>query len=350
MFVSLKVATHILLPLCGLKMICHPQWRAWPDLGVEGMRYFLGVDGGGTQTTAWVADEGGRILARTQAGPSNPLKVGSRAAQQGILEAVTRALRQARLKAVTFDGVCVGLGGVDRSKVHRQLLRWLRKAVPARSYLLTTDAAIALHAAVGHAAGILVISGTGSIACAGDERGKMVRAGGWGIPFDDEGSGYDLGRRAVAAALRDFDGRGPHTQLRKRICQALGLRQITEVVARDLPQRQIAALVPIVMEAARKRDAVARLLCEEAGDDLGDLALALVRRLGWQQRAVPVVCAGGVFRAGAGIRRSFGRHVRRSAPRARVMLLHREPVEGALALAREVAEQRQVPPAYGLNE
>jgi glucosamine kinase len=314
------------------------------------MAYFLGVDGGGTQTTAWLADEGGRILARSRAGPSNPLKVGSRAAQQGILQVVTRALRRARLKAVTFDAVCVGLGGVDRPRIHRPLLTWLRKAVPARFHLLASDAAIALHAAVGHSAGVLVISGTGSIACARDESGKMLRAGGWGIPFDDAGSGYDLGRKAVAAALRDFDGRGPHTQLTKRVSRALGLRRITEVVAQDLPQRQVAALFPVVMEAARRRDAVARLLCEEAGRDLAELALALLRRLGWQRRAVSVSCAGGVLRASAGIRRSFARHVARSAPRARVALCGREPVEGALALAREAAARGKIPPGYGPRE
>jgi glucosamine kinase len=307
------------------------------------MGYFLGVDGGGTQTTAWLADEGGRILARSRAGPSNPLKVGSRGAQQGVLQAVTGAVRRAHLKVGTFDGVCVGLAGVDRSQVHRPLLKWLRKAVPAHFHLLTTDAAIALHAAVGHSPGVLVISGTGSIACARDKGGKMVRAGGWGIPFDDAGSGYDLGRKAVAAALRDFDGRGPHTQLTKRICQALGLQQVTEVVAQDLSHQQIAALFPVVMEASRRRDAVARLLCEEAGHELADLALALLRRLGWQRRAVSVVCAGGVFQAGAGIRRSFTRHLQRHAPRARAVLLRRAPVEGALALAREAVVGRGVP-------
>src|SRR5262249_6931423 len=157
------------------------------------------------------------------------------------------------------------------------------------------------------------------------------------------GSGYDLGRRAVAAALRDFDGRGPHTQLTKRICQALGLQQITEVVARDWPQQQIAALFPLVMEASRSRDTVARLLCEQAGHELAALAVALLRAVRWKQRAVSVVGAGGVFQADAGIRRSFASHIGRQAPRARVVLLRREPVEGALALAREAAVRRRVP-------
>jgi glucosamine kinase len=276
--------------------------------------------------------------------------VGSRGARQGILQAVTCALRRARLKAVTFDGVCVGLAGVDRTQVYGPLLNWLRKAVPAQFHLLTTDAAIALHAAFGHSPGILVISGSGSIACARDEGGKMVRAGGWGIPFDDAASGYDLGRKAVTAALRDFDGRGPHTQLTKRICQALGLPHITDVVAQDLSQQQIAALFPLVVEASRRRDAVARLLCEEAGHELAELALALLRRLGWQQRAVSVVCAGGVFQAGAGIRRRFTRHIARHAPRARVALLRRVPVEGALALARDASVGRRTPPRYGLRQ
>jgi N-acetylglucosamine kinase-like BadF-type ATPase len=304
------------------------------------MVYFLGVDGGGTHTTAWLADVGGRVLSRSQAGPSNPLKVGFHAAQQGMLQAVTQAVGRARLKAVVFEGVVVGLAGADRPQVCRPLLAWLRKAVPARFHLLVTDAEIALHAAAGHSPAILVISGTGSIACARDQRGHMVRAGGWGIPFDDGGSGYELGRKAVAAALRDFDGRGPRTQLTRRLCRALGLRQITEIVNRGFPQQRIAALFPAVMQAARRRDAVARQLCEEAGHDLADLALALLRRLGWQRLAVPVVCAGGVFRASAGIRRSFAREVRLRAPRARIVLLRHEPVEGALALAREVAAGR----------
>ena len=200
--------------------------------------------------------------------------------------------------------------------------------------MLTSDAAIALAAAVRNAPGIIVNAGTGSFAFARDDQGMLLRAGGWGVPFDDRGSGYELGRKAVAAALEAFDGRGPHTVLMDRICQHLDLGNITEIVSKQLEQQQIAALFPLVIEAAREGDLVARHLCDEAARDLADLAVALLKRAGWTHRATPVVITGGVFRSSNLIRRAFTRHLRRFAPQARVELLARPPVEGALWLAR----------------
>lgn len=305
------------------------------------MAYFLGIDGGGTRTTAWLADDRRHILARAVTGPSNPLKIGFKATEREILRATRLAFRQARLKRSDLQAVCVGLAGVDRPPVHRRVFTWLRRSLPARFHMLTSDAAIALHAALGGSPGIIVISGTGSIAYGRDDRGRVLRSGGWGVPFDDAGSGYDLGRKAIVAALRDHDGRGPHTQLSRKICEALGLQNITQVILHPLTPQEIAALFPMVLRAARRRDFVARELCEQAGHDLGELALALLRRLGWHRRLVPVVCAGGVFRASPTVRRSFSRYLRRHAPEAHALLLRHPPVEGALALARTLAAAPQ---------
>src|SRR5713226_677381 len=227
------------------------------------MPFFLGIDGGGTHTVAWLADERQRILARSVAGPSNPLKVGFPLSQREILRATRMAWRQAKLQPMKLEALCVGLAGAGQPAAHRRLLRWLRRTIPARFHLLTSDAAIALRAALGDSPGAIVISGTGSIAYGRDSQGRLVRSGGWGIPFDDVGSGYDLGRKAIAAALRDYDGRGPHTQLTQGICQALGLPDITQVVTRPLEPQEIAALFPLVLQAARRGDAVARELREQ---------------------------------------------------------------------------------------
>ncbi len=318
------------------------------------MALFLGIDGGGSGTQALLGDEEGRILARAVAGPSNPTKVGIERAKKELLRVVRRALRsvskagargEPRLVAGSPRGrhhepllaaVCAGVAGVDRAAVSRPLLAWLRNAVPARRHLLVTDMAIALHAALGTAAGMIVESGTGSFAYARTLRGETLRAGGWGATFDDPGSGYDLGRKAIMASLRDFDGRGEHTVLTSRICQALKLSNITQIVMKKLSPQQVAALFPLVLGAAREGDRVARRLCSQAAFDLAEMALALGRRLG-QRGAIPVVCAGGIFRSSPALRRRFVRYVHRHMPSARVRLLQREPVEGALAMARELA-------------
>jgi len=298
------------------------------------MPHFLGIDGGGTRTTAWLADERKRVLGR-----SNPLKVGFAAAEREVLRAARAAFREAGLRFAGLEAVCVGLAGVDRPQVHRRLFAWLRRAIPARHHFLTSDAAIALRAAIGDSPGIIVISGTGSISYGRDDRGRVLRSGGWGAPLDDAGSGYDLGRKAIVAALRDYDGRGPCTQLTAKIGAALKIPDITRVILLPLSPQDIAALFPLVLAAARRRDTVAQQLCEEAAKDLADLAMALLKRLGWQRRIVPVVTAGGVFRASLRIRRAFKRYLRRQAPQARILLLHHPPVEGALALARDLADQ-----------
>ncbi len=311
------------------------------------MGYFLGIEGGGTRTAAWLADGEGKLLARAESGPSNPLKVGLRVAQGEILKAFRTALREAGFPPAAarasrpplLHAVCAGIAGVDRRAVHRPLLAWMRRHVPSRHYLLTSDAAITLAAAVRNAPGIIVIAGTGSIAFARDDRGKLLRAGGWGLPYDDRGSGYELGRQAVAAALEAFDGRGPHTLLMDRICQKLDLGDITAIVSEQLEPQQVAALFPLVLDAAREGDLVSRHLCDDAARDLASLAAALLKRTGWAGRPTPVVTTGGVFKSSSLIRRAFARHLRRFAPHARVELLERPPVEGALWLARNLGKK-----------
>jgi N-acetylglucosamine kinase-like BadF-type ATPase len=165
--------------------------------------------------------------------------------------------------------------------------------------------------------------------------------GGWGVSFDDLGSGYDLGRKGVTAVLEAFDGRGPRTGLTGRICRVLGLRDITEVVAKKLEPQEIAALSAQVIEAAQHGDLIACRLCDNAARDLATLAIALLKRAGWARHEVPVVCTGGAFRSSNRIRRAFARELRRFAPKARVELLARPPVEGALWLARTHATAQQ---------
>ncbi len=325
---SAAMSTPSVLPLR------RPQTRLGKTTG--GLLY-LGADGGGTRTTVWVSSGEGRVLGRATAGPSNPVKVGLASAEREILAAARQALAQAG--GGELQAVCLGLAGADRPEISKPLAAWLWEHLPAQFHLITTDAAIALEAALSGRSraagpGIAVIAGTGSIACARDARGRILRCGGWGAVFGDEGSGYDLGRKAARAALHDFDGRGPRTRVGEAITRALRLKSIIELPGRIASPGEIAALAPVIIKTARAGDAVARQLVDDAGRDLAELALALVPRLGSKNEAPRVVCAGGLFRASAALRRSFARRVKDLVPGARISVLRREPVEGALALAR----------------
>ena len=302
------------------------------------MRYFMGIDGGGSRTTACVADEAGRILGRATSGPSNPCKVGLATAQRHLLASAQRAVRRSGLSHRTLDGLCAGIAGVDSAPTGRGLEAALRRAVPARHYLITTDGITALESGLRGSDGVIVISGTGSIAYGRDQDGRILRCGGWGTVFDDAGSGYEIGRKAITAALRAFDGRGSASRLGDDLTRALKIRKITDTVGASLEPHRVAALFPVVERAARRGDTVARRLCEEAGQDLADLARALLKRMNGLTRNPRVVCTGGVFKSSARVRRSFARHLRQHAPRVRIALLQREAVEGALALARAHAD------------
>jgi N-acetylglucosamine kinase-like BadF-type ATPase len=312
------------------------------------MGCFLGIDGGGTRTSAWLADSSGKLLAAAESGPSNPIKVGFRAAEVEIARAFQACVRQAgfpasaarKLSPPLLQAVGAGVSGIDRKVAHQTLITWMRRHIPARRYLLTTDAAIALAAALREAPGIIVIAGTGSIALARDEQGQLMRAGGWGIPFDDGGSGYDMGLKAASAAIQATDGRGPQTVLLERICRHLRLRKITDIVTAQLEQQQVAALFPLVMEAAGEGDLVARHLCDDAAGELAELAVALLKRADWTRNSTHVVTSGGVFKSSKLIREAFTHHLRRYAPLARVEMLEHPPVEGAIWLARNLGKRK----------
>ncbi|MFZ0961469.1 MAG: BadF/BadG/BcrA/BcrD ATPase family protein, partial [Terriglobia bacterium] len=84
------------------------------------MGFILGIDGGGTRTAAWLADSDGKILARAESGPSNPLKVGFAAAEREILKAFRACLREAGFPPAAaratrppiLRAVCAGIAGV----------------------------------------------------------------------------------------------------------------------------------------------------------------------------------------------------------------------------------------------
>ena len=275
--------------------------------------YVVGVDAGGTKTEAWAVAEDGEVLAKTIGGPGNPLTVGIDAAADAIVDAHSAVCRDGSTPSAT----CIGMAGVGRERersavaealVDRGLTRdgWdddvaslFRDDPPVTSseVLLDIDATIALAACTCCTPGVVIISGTGSIAFAVGHRGERLRAGGWGHLFDDAGSSYWIGKEALAAVFRAHDGRGAPTVLTEMIREALvapDVEMLTSIVhAADSPKSAIASLAPLCGKAAD--DEVATRIVQSAAMELERMARAVVQSGAFGEDSVRVTLQGGAF-------------------------------------------------------
>ena len=308
----------------------------------------LGVDGGGTGTTAVLVAPDGAELGRGMAGPSNYVVSGAPAAAEAVAEAVRQALRAApagvRLRAAAF---C--LAGIAGPADAGHLLQALRQtAVPLSEWAaaverarLAHDALAALVGGCGRPVGVVVIAGTGSIAYGRAADGRELRAGGWGWLAGDEGSAFDLGRRALQAAARAADGRGPATALLAMLLAELGCARMEELVRRFIPgpelRGRVAALAPLVCRAAAAGDAVAQQLVSSAAAELALAAVTVLRGLALDRIPTPVVMQGGLFRHHALLREGFAALLAQQTPLARPLEPQHDAAYGAALLALDDA-------------
>src|SRR5437764_9647474 len=230
--------------------------------------HVLGIDAGGTKTVCLLADERGTILSEARGPGANLHAAGELAVEKVLHEVMEGAIGD---RAVVPAAICLGIAGVDRED-EAQVVRAMMRRIGYKSrVLVVNDALIALVAGACDDPAIVLIAGTGSIAYGRNGSGEAARAGGWGHMIGDEGSGYWIGREALAAVMRGADGRGPETALATEILAHFNVSDVSRlpriVYDRDQPRMSVAALGPIVQPVAEQGDAAAMRIPERPADE-----------------------------------------------------------------------------------
>ena len=308
----------------------------------------LGIDAGGTKTTAFLADADGHVVGEGRAGGANLQAHGELEVEKVLHGVIDLALGD---RPVMPAAVCLGLAGVDR-KDDAQVVRDIMKRLGFRSHtLIVNDALIALVAGSGGIGpGIVLVSGTGSIAYGVNRRGVAARAGGWGSSLGDEGSGYWIGRRALVAVVRDADGRGPQTALTPLVLEHFGLSRPEQLVAEIYDnvsgRRAIASLGATVERARAEGDPVAIEILRDAATELAMAASSVITRLDMRGEQFPTWLSGGLMTGVPWLATEVARHLAEVAPRSVVAPLTVEPAMGAVRLALAEAQGGVQVPAY----
>ncbi len=300
------------------------------------MRYFLGVDGGGTSTTACLINQIGQVISTGVGGPSNIYFTSEQQVAKSIKDAINSAIKygKAQYHDLKIDRACLALAGAGRKEDAKRAFDVVKPVMNSISFFVTEDVKAALYGALGSQDGIAVISGTGSN-CLGVKKGKYKRSGGWGSLLGDEGSGFKIAQRALIAALRDYDGRSRTTSLTKRFLKHFDLKTPEQLlpVVHKLTREQIAALATVVFEEAALEDLAAVEIINSESIELVQMVKSVYKALDFPAKT-PVAMIGGCFSASI-LKSTFIKHLKEAIPKIRPIPALKPPHVGAAWLARD---------------
>ena len=256
------------------------------------MKYYLGIDGGGTTTRAVLADARGNAIATARAGSLNYLAVGVEAARESLRGIVGQIAPPGPPSAIhaAFIGNAALAGPAPENE-----LRALCEGILEPEFLaMDSDLYIALETLDTHpkepagSPGIpgsgpcaVAIAGTGSMAAGrAGEAAPVLHTGGWGWLLGDEGSGFHVAWEGIRAALRGHEGSGPATALTGDLCAHYNVGEPEALLDLfyDPPKEhhEIASFARVVL---RSDDAAARAIVSRCAGEFAQTVRALLAKL-----------------------------------------------------------------------
>ena len=293
----------------------------------------VGMDAGGTKTRAFAVTRGGEIVGRGAGGGANLL---SSPDPHGSIAAALREALAGRIPDAVVLSCAGGEREADRAKGRAILASLLGPNVAVD---VTHDAKAALYAGNPAGCGVVLISGTGSIAYGRNDQGVEARCGGWGYLVGDEGSAVWIGQEGLRAASYDHDGRGSPTAISRHLFEDLGATDFNDVLpllyGKPHPSPAILAATRAVARAFALGDGIAVNIVQRGARSLADMAATVARELSLESG--PVYLAGGAFENVRPLEKAVRLELLGALPRAAVEPVGEEPAMGAARLAAALA-------------
>ena len=245
--------------------------------------------------------------------------------------------------SLPLRAAAIGASGIEQGsgvQAHGQALACSALDLPPTRVVVTGDERTALVGAFGRGPGIVVISGTGTIAVGRNAAGLEHRCAGWGWLLDGAGSAMDIGQDGLRLSLQMADGRRPEGPLRAALWQCLGLapseaqapqRLKALVVDPEFGPAGFARLAPVVAALARSGDPEARAILHRNGEALAAMVAAVAVAL---NLTAPAVCPmGGALEHLPAYREAFREGLMTTLPGSHWTEAAGDACAGALSLA-----------------
>jgi len=305
--------------------------------------YILGVDGGATKTFVQITDISGKVISESKYSSSNFKSVGIESARENIGKAILKAIESIKhSNKFTFKYACLGLAGNDSAMdddTYRKIIfdSDIKDYIDPARTLICNDTRVGLAAGSNSKNRIIIICGTGSSCFGINEEGKEAKANGWDYILGDEGSGYDIGLKALRACIRAYDGRGEKTLLSRIIIEDLKIKNIPDLVdwtySSTFFKNKIATLARTVCATAEKGDKISAKILEEAALEAVNSITVVAHKLNLVDKEFDLVFVGKVFKCEKYFKSIIIEKIKDKFKKVNFIPLTEKPVQGAIKLA-----------------
>lgn len=304
------------------------------------MKYYVGIDGGGSKTIFCIANENGRILGTAKAGSAAYKQIGVSGVLDLLRGGITEVSRFAEGDATQIAGCCFGMPAWGESPKNDKVIEQeILKTFPEWNIHIVNDCEVGWAGSLLLEPGINIVAGTGSIAFGKNEKDEIARCGGWSEWFSDEGSGFWLGMKCAQLFSRQSDHRDERGPLYDIVRKELNLDADEDII--DLFEQEylgkrdrVASLQKLLLQAAKEGDIYAINAYKESAKELYEIVCGVKCQI-FKNENCMVSGSGGIFKAGDFMKKPF------------IELLHEngmeytesqsEPYIGAVLLAAKYA-------------
>ena len=265
------------------------------------MKFYIGVDGGGTKTAYALFDENKNIVAEHYGPASNHENMeGSFPEAAGIIaDGVKAVAAKGNITLADVDGMLMGLAGIDHPYQHDAMQEELGKlgVTGARIY---NDGFIVIKAGVGSGAGIGYNCGTGTCCNSIDSKGEMLQIGGFDVLSGDNGNGHWVGAQTFRIMYDQLclgKGESMITKLmgeKAGIVDRATLLDSIAVLEGDEGEDFLRKLIVSFFEAANSGDEAAMLVIEEMAQRGADYICGHINAMSFDCDVINVVLSGSI--------------------------------------------------------
>ena len=309
------------------------------------MKFFIGIDSGGTKTAVSVIDENKDEVLSFQRGTGHYLQIGFDGLEELLTSILEEVMKKLNIDRDSIGYIFAGIPGYGEIKEDQKIIEDIaKKSWTGIDFQLGNDMKAGWAGSLGCLPGINIIAGTGAIGYGINEMGEEARTSGWGHACGDEGSAYWIAKKGIEIFTKQSDGRYPKTPLYEVMKEELNLKEDFELIdliynQYSLDRGKIAQMSTIVYKAAETNDPYSLEIFKEAAVEIGLMIKSISEKIDFLEKPIKVSYVGGVFKASKYIFKDLENYLRENEVDAQIIEPKYTPVYGSALYGLKLWEE-----------